>query len=391
MPRPAFEVAGIFRAHGARYRQQHGLPFHQLRLMQAIESCRTAALGGNREKCGNCAEERNSYNSCGNRHCPKCQNLARTKWVESRKGELLPIDYHHVVFTIPEQLNDLVLRNKPALYKILFAASAATLQTIAADPRHLGAHIGFFSVLHSWGQNLLFHPHIHAVATGGGISLDGTRWVSSKPGFFLPVRVLSRLFRRLFLDALEDAFRDNLLCFPGKIGALRKPAAFRALTSSLRQIEWVVYSKPPFGGPHRVLEYLGRYTHRVAIDNRRILKAGAGQVTFQYKQYRSAHAHKSRTMTLDAGEFIRRFLLHSLPPRVQRIRHYGLLAGRTKKRNLARCRELLALPAECLLPSAAQIRTALSSVTGTLRLCPTCHIGVMVRIAHIAPRQQDSS
>jgi hypothetical protein len=391
MPRPAFEVAGIFHAHGARYREQHGLPFHQLRLMHAIESCRTAALGGNREKCGHCAEERSSYNSCCNRHCPKCQNLSRTKWVECRKGELLPIDYHHVVFTIPEQLNDLVLRNKPQLYKILFAASAATLQTIAADPRRLGAQIGFFSVLHSWGQNLLFHPHIHCVATGGGISLDGTRWISTKPGFFLPVRVLSRLFRRLFLEALEGAFRENLLCFPGKIEALKESAAFFALTASLRRIKWVVYSKPPFGGPQRVLEYLGRYTHRVAIDNRRILNVSDDKVTFQYKQYRSADAHKSRTMTLDADEFIRRFLLHSLPPGLPRIRHYGLFAGRTKKRNLARCRELLDLPAESLPPTAEQIQAALRSEADVSRQCPVCRIGIMVRIGRIAPLPPNSS
>jgi hypothetical protein len=313
----------------------------------------------------------------------------------------LPIDYHHVVFTIPEQLNDLVLRNKPQLYKILFAASAATLQTIAADPRHLGAQIGFFSVLHSWGQNLLFHPHIHCVATGGGISLDGARWISTKPGFFLPVRVLSSLFRRLFLEALEDAFRDNLLCFPGKIEGLKEPAAFFKLTASLKQIEWVVYSKPPFGGPHRVLEYLGRYTHRVAIDNRRILNVsdgraeapikGASQVTFQYKQYRSADAHKSRTMTVTAEEFIRRFLLHSLPPRAPRIRHYGLFAGRTKKRNLARCRELLEIPVESLLPSAAQIQAAIIPNPDHPRRCPACLIGIMVRMARIAPLQQNSS
>lgn len=391
MSRTAFEVAGIFRLHGARYREQHDLPFHQLRLMHDIESCRTSALGGNLEKCGDCAEERNSYNSCCNRHCPKCQNLARRKWVESRKGELLPIDYHHVVFTIPEQLNDLVLRNKPVLYKILFAASAATLQTIAADPRHLGARIGFFSVLHSWGQNLLFHPHIHCVATGGGISLDGTRWVSSKPGFFLPVRVLSRLFRRLFLEALEDAFRENLLIFPGTIAPLRESVAFFELTASLRRIDWVVYSKPPFGGPHQVLEYLGRYTHRVALDNRRILNVHEGKVTFQYKQYRSADAHKSRTMTLDADEFIRRFLLHSLPPRAPRIRHYGLFAGRTKKRDLARCRELLQVPAESLLPSAAQIQAAILPLPETSRVCPACRIGIMVRIARIAPLPLNSS
>jgi hypothetical protein len=389
--RPAFEVAGIFRAHGARYRQQHALPFHQLKQMHAIESCRTAALGGHREQCSHCPEERISYNSCCNRHCPKCQNLSRTKWVESRKGELLPIDYHHVVFTIPEQLNDLVLRNKPLLYKILFAASAATLQTIAADPRHLGAHIGFFSILHSWGQNLLFHPHIHCVVTGGGISLDGTRWISTRPGFFLPVRVLSRLFRRLFLEALEDSFRKNLFCFPGKIEALKEPAAFFELTAPLRRIEWVVYSKPPFGGPHRVLEYLGRYTHRVALDNRRILNVRDGKVTFQYKQYRSANAHKSRTMTLAVDEFIRRFLLHSLPPGLPRIRHYGLLAGRTKKSNLVRCRELLQIPLESLLPAVEQIRALLSPILETFRRCPTCVIGSMIRIGRIAPVPQNSS
>lgn len=296
-----------------------------------------------------------------------------------------------MVFTIPQQLNDLVLRNKPQLYKILFSASAITLQTIAADPRHLGAQIGFFSVLHSWGQNLLFHPHIHCVATGGGISLDGTRRVSSKPGFFLPVRVLSSLFRRLFPGALEDAFRENLLCFPGKIESLKQPSAFFELTASLRRIEWVVYSKPPFGGPHRVLEYLGRYTHRVALDNRRILNVSDGKVTFQFKQYRSANAHKSRTMTLDAEEFIRRFLLHSLPPRVPRIRHYGLFAGRTKRRNLARCRELLEIPAESLLPSTAQIQAAALPLPDTFRRCPACLIGIMIRIARIAPFPQNSS
>ena len=303
----------------------------------------------------------------------------------------MPIDYHHVVFTIPEPLNDLVLRNKPLLYKILFASSAATLQTIAADPGHLGARIGFFSVLHSWGQNLLFHPHIHCVATGGGISLDGTRWVSSKPGFFLPVRVLSRLFRRLFLEALEDAFRKNLLIFPGTIVPLRESATFFELTASLRRMEWVVYSKPPFGGPHRVLEYLGRYTHRVALDNRRILNVSGGKVTFQYKQYRSADAHKSRTMTLDADEFIRRFLLHSLPPRTPRIRHYGVFADRTKKRNMARCRELLQVPVESLLPSAAQIQAAILPLPETFRQCPACLIGTMIRIARIAPVPLNSS
>ncbi len=262
MSRPAFEVADIFRLHGPGYRQQHDLPFHQLRLMYDIEACRTAVLGGHVERCDHCAEERISYNSCCNRHCPKCQHRARTKWVESRKRELLPIDYYHVVFTIPEQLNDIVLRNKSQLYKMLFAASAETLQTIAADPRHLGAQIGFFSILHSWGQNLLFHPHIHCVVTGGVVGPDRARWVSCQPGFFLPVEVLSQLFRRLFLEVVEEAYRNNLLSFPGAIAKLHVPAAFHGLISSLRYIDWVVYAKAPFGGPQRVLEYLGRYTHR---------------------------------------------------------------------------------------------------------------------------------
>lgn len=391
MSRPAFEVADIFRLHGPRYREQHDLPFHQLRLMHDIESCRTSVLGGHLERCDHCAEERNSYNSCCNRHCPKCQNAARTKWVESRKGELLPIDYHHVVFTIPEQLNDIVLRNKPQLYKILFAASAETLQTIAADPRHLGAQIGFFSILHSWGQNLLFHPHIHCVVTGGGIHAGRTRWMSCKPGFFLPVRVLSRLFRSLFLQQLEDAYRDNLLSFPGAIENLQAPAAFRKLISSLKQIDWIVYSKPPFGGPQRVVEYLGRYTHRVAIDNRRILNVADGKVTFQYKQYRSADAHKSRTMTVEADEFIRRFLLHSLPPGLPRIRHYGLFAGRTKKRNLALCRELLSVSTDSPLPSAVAVQAALSQAEDPSRRCPVCQTGRMLRILVIAPLRQNSS
>lgn len=391
MSRPAFEVAEIFRLHGPRYREQHDLPFHQLRLMHDIEACRTSVLGGHVERCDHCAEERISYNSCCNRHCPKCQSAARTKWVESRKGDLLPIEYHHVVFTLPEHLNDLVLRNKPELYKILFAASAETLQTIAADPKHLGAQIGFFSVLHSWGQNLLFHPHIHCVVTGGGISADRTRWVSCKPGFFLPVRVLSSLFRKLFLQALADAYRNNLLHFPGAIEDLQAPVAFNQLISSLKQLDWVVYSKPPFGGPQRVVEYLGRYTHRVAIDNRRILNVSAGNVTFQYKQYRSADAHKSRTMTVEADEFIRRFLLHALPPGLPRIRHYGLFAGRTKKQNLARCRELLFVFPDTPLPSALEVQEALSPVESPSRQCPVCQIGRMFRILTLAPCGKDTS
>jgi hypothetical protein len=385
MPRSAFEVADIFRAHGQLFRAHHRLPYYQLRLMAAIESCRTAELGGHVETCGQCGEERISYNSCCNRHCPKCQNLARAKWLVSRQGELLPIDYYHVVFTIPEQLNDLALRNPRLIYKLLFETSAATLRIIAADPKHLGAQIGFFSILHTWGQNLLFHPHIHCVVTGGGVSGDGTQWVSCRPGFFLPVRVLSALFRRLLLEALQRAFRKNQLQFPGIIAGLKDSCAFHALLESLKHIDWVVYAKPPFGGPGQVLQYLGRYTHRVAISNQRILAFDNGQVTFQYKNYRSTHSQKSRQMTIPAQEFIRRFLLHSLPPGFQRIRHYGLFASRKKKRNLALCQQLLHTSTDGLLPSTAQAQSVVSQLLDLFHNCPVCHVGVLIRTRILAP------
>ena len=393
MPRPAFEVADIFRAHSRQYRAQTNLPYHQLRLMTAIESCRTAALGGHVENCGHCGHERISYNSCCNRHCPKCQNLARTKWLESRKAELLPIDYYHVVFTIPSQLNDLALRNQALFYKLLFDTSAATMQIIAADPKHrLGAKIGFFSILHTWGQNLLFHPHIHCVVTGGGISSDGSQWVTCKPKFFLPVEVLSALFRGLLIEALKLAFLNNQLKFPGIIAGLKDPAAFHSLVEPLKKIKWVVYAKPSFGGPLQVLEYLGRYTHRVAISNQRILAFNNGQVTFQYKDYRSAHKQKSRSMTISGGEFIRRFMLHSLPPGFQRIRHYGLFASRKKKQNLALCRQLLGVIIDGLIPTAVQIQQTLSALLDQSRDCPVCHAGLMIRTRILAKvRWCDSS
>jgi hypothetical protein len=253
------EVADIFRRHGERYRARHRLPLQQLRRMGAIESCRTAALGGHVERCSHCPHQRISYNSCRNRHCPKCQNLERNRWLERRQSELLPAPYFHVVFTIPEQLHALALRNQAAIYGILFQASAQTLLTIAADPRHLGARIGFFSILHTWGQNLLLHPHVHCVVTGGGLSPDAQRWIACRPGFFLSVRVLSRLFRRLFLEALQRAFAQ---------GQLKEPGDLKPLLALLSKREWVVYAKPPFGGPAQVLDYLGRYTHRVAISRR---------------------------------------------------------------------------------------------------------------------------
>ena len=304
MTRPTVEVAGIFRRHGERYREQHRLPVQQLQLMRAIETCRTAALGGHVERCSHCRYQRIAYNSCRNRHCPKCQNRERGRWLERRKADLLPVEYFHAVFTIPEQLNALALQNKAVLYGILFQASAQTLLTIAADPKHLGARIGFFSILHTWGQNLLLHPHLHCVVTGGGLSADGESWVSCRPGFFLSVHVLSRLFRRLFLELLDKAFQNGKLSFHGKLESLRPTRPFQQLLDTLRRMEWVVYAKRPFGGPDQVLDYLGRYTHRVAISNNRLLSFDEEQVRFRYKNYRAHHSQQKRTMTLAVDEFI---------------------------------------------------------------------------------------
>jgi hypothetical protein len=347
--------------------------------MRAIETCRTAALGGHLERCGHCQHQRISYNSCRNRHCPKCQNTARAEWVRRRQRELLPVEYFHLVFTIPEQLNALALQNQKVVYQILFETSAETLTTIAADPKHLGAQIGFFSILHTWGQNLLHHPHLHCVATGGGLNPDGN-WISSRPGFFLSVRVLSRLFRRLFLEALQAAFSFGKLAFCGELAGLDE--CFSTLVADLGRLEWVVYAKPPFGGPLQVLEYLGRYTHRVAIDNRRIEAVDDQRVSFQYRDYRSKDRYKSRHMTLAAAEFMRRFLLHTLPPGFQRIRHYGLLASRHKKQRLLACRRLLQ-PDAGLLPSPEQIAAVASQLPALLFLCPVCGIGTMIRIQEL--------
>lgn len=384
MPPSSLELAGLFRRHGHAYRQAHPLPLHQLRLMRAIETCRTAALGGHVDQCGQCRHTRISYNSCRNRHCPKCQSLARARWLESRKAELLPVEYFHVVFTIPEQLAAIALHNKRTVYGILFRAVSETLLTIARDPKHLGADIGFFSILHTWGQNLLHHPHLHCVVPGGGLTPDRSRFIATKPGFFLPVRVLSRLFRRLFLEGLRKAFLLGQLDFFGDLERLRDPAAFHRYLAPLGRSEWVVYAKPPFGGPAQVLEYLGRYTHRVAISNQRLLALSDTHVTFQWKDYRQPHAPKR--MTLHAEEFIRRFLLHALPPAFQRIRHYGLLANCRRKQSLVRCRQLLAAPATALLPQPRDYRDLYQSLTAhSLNRCPRCATGVMIRIETLAP------
>lgn len=379
---PPLEVAGIFRQHGPAYRQQHALPLHQHRLMQAIENCRTAAMGGAVEWCDHCQHTRIVYRSCRNRHCPKCQGLLRERWIQQRTTELLPVPYFHVVFTVPEQIAAIAFYNKNVVYAILFRTVAETLLTIARDPKHLGAEIGFFAVLHTWGQNLLLHPHLHCVVPGGGLSPDG-EWKACLPGFFLPVRVLSRLFRRLFLEALAKAYADGELQFFSHLEPLREAAAFAQYLTPLRKAEWVVYAKPPFGGPQQVIEYLGRYTHRVAISNRRLVALEEGHVSFRWKDYRDQQTQK--VMTISAEEFIRRFLLHALPPGLQRIRYYGLFANCHRADKLQLCRRLLTAPPPDLLPMPADYRDFYAALTGkNLRLCPECGIGTMIRL-ELAP------
>jgi hypothetical protein len=389
--RPSLEVASIFRQHGEAYRASRRLPRQQLRVMRAIETCRTAALGGHVEQCGQCAHIRVSYNSCRNRHCPKCQSLARAQWLEQRKAELLPVDYFHVVFTLPEPIAAIAYQNQKVVYDILFRATAQTLLTIARDPKHLGAEIGFFAILHTWGQNLLLHPHLHCVVPGGGVSPDGNRWIACRPGFFLPVRVLSRLFRRLFLEALDCAFRKGQLRFFTSLSALTTPQAFAGYIEPLRHAEWVVYAKPPFGGPLQVLEYLGRYTHRVAIANQRLLADRDGQVSFRWKDYR--HQQRPKTMTLDAPEFIRRFLLHALPAGFQRIRHYGLFSNCHRREALLLCHHLLSTPVTDLLPNPGRdFRELYLALTATdLNRCPNCKIGRMVLIEVLQPCRYPNS
>ena len=388
MDRPRFEVADLFRCYGADYRQKHGasMSVAQRRVMTAIELCRTAVLGGHLEQCDHCGHQRNAYNSCANRHCPKCQSLARAKWLEDRHSELLNTQYFHVVFTVPEEISAIAYYNKRQVYGILFRAAAETLRTIAADPKHLGAQIGFFAVLHTWGSNLLHHPHLHCVVSGGGLSADGSQWICCRNGFFLSVRVLSRLFRRLFLEQLCNAFDAGNLEFFSSLESLRNPSAFRNYLAPLREVEWVIYAKRPFAGPEQVLDYVGRYTHRVAISNNRLLDIAEGKVSFCYKDYR--HEAQQKTMTLQAEEFIRRFLLHVLPEGFQRIRYYGFLANPYRQQKLARCRDLLGTSQP--EPAASKVnkdyRDRYEELTGsTLWQCPVCHQGRMLMI-EILPR-----
>jgi hypothetical protein len=384
MQRPTLEVADIFRQYGSAYRASHSLPIGQLDVMRAIEICRTATLGGHVETCGHCAHTRNAYNSCRNRHCPKCQGAERLQWLQNRQDELLPVEYFHVVFTLPKPIAQIAFHNKETVYNILFRATAETLLTIAADPKHLGAGIGFFAVLHTWGQKMLHHPHLHCVVPGGGLSADHERWVGCLPGFFLPVKVLSRLFRRLFLEALEQAFQQGKLQFFGELSSLSDAGAFTAYLQPLQEAEWVVYAKPPFGGPQQALAYLGRYTHRVAISNQRLQSLENSQVAFQWKDYKHKNKQNSKTMTVNAGEFIRRFLLHTLPPGFQRIRHFGFLANCHRQAKLALCRRLLLPTIVELLPPPAQTRRLLDFLTQNKpATCPHCGLGTMVRVARL--------
>ena len=343
MPTTSLEVADIFRAHGQRWRQANAghISLAQLKVMSAIEACRSAALGGHVLRCQSCHHQQIAYNSCRNRHCPKCQGSTAHRWLEARQADLLPVDYYHLVFTLPAPISDLAYTNKSVIYTILFKAAAKTLQTIAADPKHLGARLGITLVLHTWGSAMPHHPHVHGIIPGGGLSTNGQRWVSCRPGFFLPVRVLSRLFRRLFTEDLNKAFQAGELKFFGEHQSLADEATFANWLKPMKQIEWVVYAKRPFAGPKAVLAYLSRYTHRVAIANSRLLTLDERGVTFKWKDYRNKGQSRFKTMTLKTDEFIRRFLIHVLPSGFHRIRHYGLLANARRAENIKRARALL--------------------------------------------------
>ena len=382
-------MADVFRRFGPAFRDQHGasLSSAQRHAMTAIERCRTAALGGHVERCGDCGHQRVSYNSCRDRNCPKCQGLARAQWLEDRQAELLDVPYFHVVFTVPAEIEVIAFQNQTVVYDILFRAASETLRTIAADPQHLGAEIGFLAVLHTWGQALTHHPHLHFLVPGGGIAPDGKSWIPCRKGFLLPVRVLSCLFRGLFLQYLDRAFAAGELNFFSAHLHLNEPAAFRRYLTPAWKAKWVVYSKRPFAGPAQVLDYVGRYTHRVAISNNRLVSMDDDRVCFRWKDYRDDNRRK--TMTLPADEFIRRFLIHVLPSGFHRIRYFGFLGNCHRARKLALCRELLGTaPAGPAANPPTDYRDRLEALTGqSLRQCPHCHTGIMVVIdCIVAPK-----
>jgi hypothetical protein len=378
MIRPRLEVADILRRHGDAFLERYGgtLSSVQRRALRDIAACRTATMGGHVGVCDQCGYQQIAYNSCRNRHCPKCQATAAADWMEARKAELLPVEYFHVVFTLPATLGPIALQNPRVVYGLLFQAAAETLRRVAADPKHLGAEIGSLAVLHTWGQNLQHHPHLHCVVPGGGLAPDGSHWVACRPGFFLPVRVLSRVFRGKFLALLRSAFDRGKLVFHGKLASLADPGQFQRRLANAAKTEWVVYAKPPFGGPEQVLKYLARYTHRAAISNRRLISLEGDEVEFLWKDY--ADRRKRRTMTLKAIEFIRRFLLHVLPAGFVRVRHYGFLANRVCQEKLTLCRSLLAAGTVAAVPTpepTVGIETGANAST-----CPVCGRGRLVII-----------
>jgi hypothetical protein len=380
MTRPTLEVADVFRQHGDAFLDRYGdgLSREQRRALHDITICRTAALGGHVEACDRCGHQQVAYNSCRNRHCPKCQAAAAAEWMEAREAELLPVEYFHLVFTLPQALGPIALQNPRVVYGLLFRAAAETLQQIAADPEHLGAEIGFLAILHTWGQNLQHHPHLHCVVSGGGLSPNASRWVACRPGFFLPVRILSRVFRGKFLSLLRAAFDRGRLAFHGKLSRLADAGEFQRRLAASARTEWVVYAKPPFGGPQQVLKYLARYTHRVAISNHRLIALEGDEVEFLWKDY--AHAGKRKTMILKTVEFIRRFLLHVLPTGFVRIRHYGFLANRVCREKVALCRELLVVGKTPEPIAAEPISEQKETVDGkpAAHACPVCGQGRMV-------------
>lgn len=375
--RPRLEVAEVIRSYGQAYRERYTPSPAQGRVLRAVTQCRTGILGGHVQQCDHCGQRQISYNSCRNRHCPKCQGSQTARWLEAQQPHLLPVPYFHVVFTLPQVLAPLALQNPRVLYGLLFQAVSRTLLEVAANPHHLGATIGFLAVLHTWGQTLTHHPHIHCVVPAGGLSPDGSRWVSSSPHFFLPVRVLSRLFRGKFLALLSKAFDDGRLRFHGSLQPLAGQSRFSGLVSQARGTEWVVYAKRPFGGPRTVLKYLARYTHRVAISNSRLLSMEDGTVAFRYKDY--ARGRRSRSMRLEATEFIRRFLLHTLPKGFVRIRRYGLLANAQCAERLALCRELLGGLKDSD-PTTQGPPTEIMSYESEGYRCPSCKNGIMRRL-----------
>ena len=374
---PRLEVAEVFRQHAEEYLTKYGASSHQRRVLRDVQNCRTAVLGGHVEQCDHCGHQKIAYNSCRNRHCPKCQGPVRARWMHARAAELLPVPYFHVVFTLPETFGPLALQNKTVVYDALFRAVGETLLEVAANPKRLGARIGFLAVLHTWGQNLMHHPHLHCVVPAGGLSSDGAAWVSGREDFFLPVRVLSRVFRGKFIAFLKQAISRGQLEYHGNLAPLADPTMMERLLDQSVKNDWVVYAKRPFGGPQAVLKYLARYTHRVAISNRRLLQFENGQVTFSWKDY--AQGNQQSTMTLDAVEFLRRFLLHVLPPSFVKIRYYGFMANRCRKQNLARCRTLLGNgPTVTVAEQTERTEPPAGSHDELPKIrCPMCHEGCM--------------